>query len=177
MYCGKNKTALTSLDQIADALVELLSSKGFDRISVSELCRESGISRQTFYNLYHSKENVMIYVLQDKYCHIPETGEEDPLRLICSEDAHYIYDNRNLLCLLAENRIIYLLYDSICSSLNSCCSFTGACAAHGQPFFSTGFFAGAITGFVQSYCQQPDPMSYQRLQDSLYQLFTMAKQD
>ena len=174
MYCGNNKKALTSLDQIADALVELLGSKGFDQISVSELCRESGISRQTFYNLYQSKENVMIYVLQDKYCNIPDTEEEDPLKLICEEYAHFIYDNRNLLCLLTENRIIYLLYDSICTSLNSCCSFTGACATHGQPVLGTGFFAGAITGFVQSYCRQQDPMSYEQLQTSLYRLFTMA---
>lgn len=175
MYCGKNKTALTSLDQIADALVELLDSKGFGQISVSELCRASGISRQTFYNLYQSKENVIIYVLQDKYCHIPDTDEEDPLKLICEEYAHYIYDNRDLLCLLTENRITYLLYDSICSSLNSCCSFIGACATHGQPVFGTGFFAGAITGFVQSYCGQQDPMSYEQLQNSLYRLFTMAR--
>ena len=175
MYCGKNKKALSSLDQIADALVELLSSKGFDKITVSELCRESGISRQTFYNLFQSKENVMIYVLQDKYCSLPDTGEADPLKLICGEYAHYIYDNRELLCLLSENHIIHLLYDSICSSLNSCCSFTGACAMHGQPVFGTGFFAGAITGFVQAYCGQPDPMSYEKLQRSLYRLFTMAK--
>ena len=174
MYCGNNKTARTSQKNIACALLDLLKEKPFSRISVSELCRASGISRQTFYNLYQSKENVMIYVLQDKYCQIPDTDEDDPLKLICSEYAHYIYDNRALLCLLAENRIIYLLYDSICSSLNSCCSFTGACSTFGQPAFSTGFFAGAITGFVQSYCGQPDPMSYDLLQESLYQLFTMT---
>ncbi len=175
MYCGKNKTALTSLDQIAEALIDLLRRKGFDRISVSELCRESGISRQTFYNLYQSKENVMIYVLQDKYCSIPDTEDDDPLMLICREYAQYIYDNRELLSLLTRNQIIYLLYDSICDSLNSCCSFTGACSARGLPLFSTGFFAGAITGFVIAYCNQQDPMSCSELQDSLYQLFSMKK--
>ena len=52
MYCGKNKTALGSQQQIAKTLLLLLSEKSYQDISMSELCREAGISRQTFYSLF-----------------------------------------------------------------------------------------------------------------------------
>ena len=58
MYCGCNPTALASQLQISEALVRLMERKGYSEITVSELCRESGISRQTFYTLFHAKENV-----------------------------------------------------------------------------------------------------------------------
>lgn len=174
MYCGKNKTALGSLDQIAQALTDLLERKNFDSISVSEICRASGVSRQTFYNLYSSKEDIVIYILQGRYCSIPESNDTEPLKLICSEYAHYITDNRELLDLLTDNNIIYLLYDSICSSLNSCCTFTGSCHAGRLPY-QIGFFAGAITGFVSAYCRQDEQMSREDIAGALYDLFTLEK--
>ena len=49
MYCGRNKTALTSQRQIAEAMMRLIQDKPYAQISVSELCKEAGISRQTFF--------------------------------------------------------------------------------------------------------------------------------
>ena len=71
LYCGTNKTALASQDQIANTLLALMKEKPYDEISVSELCRCAGISRQTFYSLYQSKENVVIRILQNYYCYMP----------------------------------------------------------------------------------------------------------
>ena len=68
MYCGNNKTALQSQKQTADAMMALLSEKPFSQITISELCREAGISRQTFYSLFTNRENVMVFTLQEQYC-------------------------------------------------------------------------------------------------------------
>ena len=58
MYCGCNPTALSSQTQISEALTRLLAEKSYTKITVSELCRASGVSRQTFYSLFSSMENV-----------------------------------------------------------------------------------------------------------------------
>ena len=63
MYSGKNRTALLSQQLIGDAMMRLLNRLAFDQISISDLCREAEISRQTFYSLFDSKENVVIYEL------------------------------------------------------------------------------------------------------------------
>ena len=72
MYEGCNKTALTSQSAIADALLSLMEEKPYTRISVSEICKSAGVSRQTFYTLFESKDNVIAFELERKYCFRPE---------------------------------------------------------------------------------------------------------
>ena len=63
MYCGNNKIALASQKQIMNAFLNLLEMQSFSNISISKICNEAGVSRQTFYKLYESKENVIIDLL------------------------------------------------------------------------------------------------------------------
>ena len=90
MYCGTNKTAMQSQKQIADAMMSLLDEKPFSQITVSELCKAACISRQTFYTLFTSRENVMVFTLQARYCDGPELKRPeqaacrgDSLRWLC----------------------------------------------------------------------------------------------
>lgn len=48
--------------RLKNALLELISSKKFEQISVTELCRKAGTSRVTFYTYYDDK-----YTLLDDY--------------------------------------------------------------------------------------------------------------
>lgn len=45
---------------LQEGLLRLLEQKTLDRISVTELCRESGINRATFYNHYNSPLDLLI---------------------------------------------------------------------------------------------------------------------
>ena len=63
MYCGNNKVALSSQRQIAQALMQLIDEKPYQDITISELCKTAGISRQTFYTLFTSRENVVTFTL------------------------------------------------------------------------------------------------------------------
>ena len=63
MYRGNNKVAMASQQRIRKALLALLEREDFDSISTSALCREAAVSRQTFYNLYSSKEDVVVDLL------------------------------------------------------------------------------------------------------------------
>ena len=63
MYQGKNPKALTSQKLLLEALNELMDEKEVKDISISELCSRSGVSRQTFYSLFGTKENILLYEL------------------------------------------------------------------------------------------------------------------
>ena len=44
---------------LQEGLLRLLAEKPLDKISVTELCRESGINRATFYNHYNSPQDLL----------------------------------------------------------------------------------------------------------------------
>lgn len=59
------------------ALQELMKDKLFEEISISELCRYTGLSRKTFYRLYESKADV-VYAMIDHTLLDEATCEPDP---------------------------------------------------------------------------------------------------
>ena len=87
MYRGSNKTAIASQQLIAEALLRLLEDSAYADVSISRICKEAGISRQTFYTLFGSKENVMIYELTNNCRYMPGESEEsckkESLRSFC----------------------------------------------------------------------------------------------
>jgi AcrR family transcriptional regulator len=47
-----------------DALVRGLRTRGFDEISVRELCHEAGVSEPTFFNYFGSKREILVFFVQ-----------------------------------------------------------------------------------------------------------------
>ncbi len=184
LYCGTNKTALASQDQIANTLLALMKEKPYDEISVSELCRCAGISRQTFYSLYQSKENVVIRILQNYYCympaeHLPE-NELDPgdpslnscrMEVFCRDYCRYLTDHADFIHLLVENNITHLLYDSIYESMNDCGCFLGRLEAE-QRSYSAGFIASGFVGIAKVYVERNCEDGADTLADTLISLFS-----
>ena len=58
------------------ALLELMKDRLFEEISISELCRYTGLSRKTFYRLYETKGDV-VYALIDHTIMEEATCEPD----------------------------------------------------------------------------------------------------
>ena len=179
MYCGCNKTALSSQRQIAGAMMSLLEEKPFDQISVCELCKSAGISRQTFYSLFSSRENVIVFILQEKYCYTPEETvqpEETPqhacgVRSLCRGYSRYILQNRDFLQLLVQNHIDHLLYDSIFEALISCEGFlanTDSCTRR----YAAGFYAGGISSVARCFACEGCTSSAGKLEEMLFMFFT-----
>ena len=171
MYCGCNPIALSSQAQISRALVRLMSEKSYTAITVSELCRESGVSRQTFYSLFSSMENVVAFTLRERVCRLPQEPETvSTLEQMCRCYSRYISENRAFLKLLVENGVVYLLYNSIYESL-LCCREQGRGGENAAESYAANFLAGALTGVVRQYCSSEPPDSEEALYGILHELF------
>ena len=167
MYCGTNKTALASQRQLADAMMRLIAQKPYAQISVSELCRESGISRQTFYTLFHAKENVVVFTLQKKACELPREPETDAsLEQLCRCYSRYICANREFLRLLIESNATHLLYDSIRESLLCCPEHAGDRLWQ----YAADYLAGGLTGVLRRCCMDASAPDAEALYGILYDL-------
>lgn len=178
MYCGTNKTALQSQRQIADAMMALLGEKPFSQVTVSELCKAAGISRQTFYTLFTSRENVMVFTLQANCCDGPEIavpehadGKGELLYWLCRSYSAYILRNRGLIKLLVDNRIDYLLYDSFYDAMDGCDRFlrdTDPCTRS----YAASFYAGGIACVARRYAEEGCMSSADQLETLLMTLLS-----
>lgn len=57
-------SARRSLSQLTKALVDLLTQKDFDDITVQDLCEQSMISKSSFYNYFDDKYDLLRYFFQ-----------------------------------------------------------------------------------------------------------------
>ncbi|MBR2797712.1 MAG: TetR family transcriptional regulator [Clostridia bacterium] len=160
MYCGTNKTALQSQRQIANAMMALLGQKPFAQITVSEVCKAAGISRQTFYTLFTSRENVMVFTLQANACDSPALDGPKPaacrgdlLRQLCRGYSAYMLRNQGLIRLLVDNHIDYLLYDTFFEAMDSCNDFLPK-ADPCTRSYAASFYAGGIACVARRYAQE-----------------------
>lgn len=67
MYTGKHKTAVKSQKLIAESFFDLLQERAYYDVSIKEICSKAGISRQTFYSLYGTKEDVIRFYLAETF--------------------------------------------------------------------------------------------------------------
>ena len=123
MYRGNNPTALTSQKMLLDSLNELLKEKEFKDISVSELCNHSGISRQTFYSLFGTKENILLYQLESaKFVQQPHPEDVANMKLmeICERYSNFVISNYEQIKILIDNELLDLFYTLSYESMSSC---------------------------------------------------------
>ena len=167
MYCGCNPIARASQLQTAHALIRLMAQKPYASVTVSELCRTAGISRQTFYSLFGSMENVVLFVLQEKACELPCGPEPgDALERLCRCYSRYICRNRDLLKLLVDNNVGFLLYRSVYEAVSRL-----GCREGTEWDYAANFVAGGITGVVRQYCAAEPPADCEELYRILCRLF------
>lgn len=48
---------------VTEALLSLMRTKDYDSISVTEICRKAGVSRNTFYKSFKTKDNVFRHIV------------------------------------------------------------------------------------------------------------------
>ena len=113
--CTSEKAAAQQR-QFEAALQEMLKDRLFEEISISELCRYTGLSRKTFYRLFESKQDVL-YSLIDRiirdYIRFRLPQEKAAASVPVDLLSFYCYwlEQRSLLDALSKNGISTTLYD------------------------------------------------------------------
>lgn len=173
MYQGKNRTACASQKQIAEALLELLNEASFQSVSVSSICRKAAVSRQTFYSLFESKENVIIYELSISSPFEPDygCGGSLTLRQLARNYSRYLYSHKKLLTLLVNNGIIHYMYDQQYRCLLSCRSFMADSDEENRRF-SADFIASGMTSIARSYILSGAREDEEFLEEMICRLFS-----
>lgn len=107
-----NLTAEQSKRALADALLTLLETEPFAKITVSEIAGRAGLARLTFYRHFDSKETLLEWHLQRLFeTYLEEHDETDAPTLEDALTLCFVYWQRNaaILHALSQNGLEHLL--------------------------------------------------------------------
>ena len=172
MYCGNNKTALTSQRQIADALLQLLGEQPYGSISVSSICKRAEVSRQTFYSLFQSKENVITFALRNDCCYSGAEQQDACRRSFqqtCGGFSQYIIGHASILEVLSRHDLMPLLRSVLREDFSLCLSPAGQCCQALQPYL-IDYLAAGITSIAETYIRTGETASPEALEGVIYML-------
>lgn len=108
----ENPVALRSKAAYFQALLSLMEKKPYDEISISELCKAAGLSRQTFYQHYQSKNQVLeqhIDQLCEKFVGMVRYGDINTVQELAYTFFVYFRQHTAFVKLLMENDLTGIL--------------------------------------------------------------------
>ena len=174
MYQGNNPIAIKSQRMMLDALNELMEEKEFKDVSISEICDRSGISRQTFYKLFGSKENLLLFKLENSpYAdqHKDEDSELLALMDICERFGLYVVANYAQFQMLLENDLMEVLYTQMYTSMSSC-RYSFVDVNEEEKEYAAQFMAAGMCRLTHKYIREHDRPDQAELMQLSYKIMS-----
>lgn len=116
MYQGKNPTALRTQEWLVRSLIHLMKKKTYTSITILDICKEADVSRQTFYNFFSSKEEILHFYLQQQYTtQFSKLKNENIITVeqIIEAFTIVVTENQDLLSIMLKNNLDTILTDEI----------------------------------------------------------------
>lgn len=157
MYTGTNPSALRSRQWIHDALLQLLQQRKYDQITVKDICKKADLSRQTFYQIFDSREEVMEYhfsLLFQEYVDKCEAFQNITRYDVTYRFFEGFYCHREFVQILIDNNMIYLLELQFEKYLQQIVPFREFSQRGEHADYVTAFMAGALTRMLVHWFRQ-----------------------
>lgn len=148
MYQGHNPSAPRSMEWLDQALLTLLQKEKYSKITVRQICQQADLSRQTFYQMFDSKEEVIEYhfsILFQEFALKCDSFQNVSLSEIVRYFFFFFYDQRDFIQILISNNLVFFLERQFEVYLRKIELF---CQINDQEQFgdyTTAYVAGALT--------------------------------
>ena len=108
-----------SRQAIRDALLRLLAMMPYQDVTVSQICREAGVLRQSFYRHFELKEDILAYhmdsLFEEYFATLYEARGESSAQLCAFY--RFMERNRPFLHMALQNQLFHLIDRSIAKNL------------------------------------------------------------
>ncbi len=173
--CTSEKAAAQQR-QFEAALLEMMRDRLFEDISISELCRYTGLSRKTFYRLYEAKADV-VYAMIDHS--LLDAGSFEPDETVGPGGLHrflaYWKSRKELLDVMKKNRISALLsQQAVIHIMNEVPEIARCFGAEDSPYGRETmiFYVAGLFSLVLSWHSRDYDLSIDQLSALIMQLLT-----
>lgn len=171
MYRGKNPSALRSQECIADSCISLMREESLDNISIKQIMERSDLARQTFYQLFASKDEIIEYLIDrlfDGFVHDQKieivTNVCDVAKVLFS----FLAKNNSLISDVIRNNRTYILQQKLTDYLSPCgaIQFTLSTVANDiEQRYSTSFIIAGIISVFTIWLNEGGKMELEALSD------------
>ena len=167
MYEGKNPKALLSISLITEAFIREIHKKKYEEINVKELCKVADVSRQTFYNIFRTKEDVLRKCIDNIFDTILDR-RSDTVDAI--ESIHIFvktfYENQDFMDLLIRNHLEKILTEEFVFAISGLSkSVENFQIEHLD--YQLAFYAGGLTQILIHWMKDEERVSSDELIDIL----------
>lgn len=167
MYTGTNPTALQSQKWITESLISLMEKKSYPQITIRDICNQADLSRQTFYNVFDNKEDILRLCLQksceERLQHLIHQESITAADIVTAFTA-VLEENKHLLSLMIENHLEGILAEEIAKATSVFTdSFVKDEKQKERLPYSKVLLNGALAHLVVYWFQQENPISVEQL--------------
>ena len=164
MYTGNNPTALRSMEWLLKAFNELLETNDYASITIKEVCQKADLSRQTFYQLFNSKEELVTYQCEDFFAGymdelLKKNTAPDDLDKIVFLFFDYARKYKKLIRLLVDNNFSYVITEKWYSFLQEINELKFQELSSYQNQYLYWFISGAVSQILLQWFQNDMDLS------------------
>lgn len=170
MYEGNNPTALNSREWLVNALLTLMETKPYSKITVKDICQKADLSRQTFYNFFETKDDIILFCIKRCYLEMMDgLKSKSPLLLsdITEELIKTFHKNQDLIYLIISQNLEHLLEYELASVIQIFAEQVNPETSNHPYKYGTAFLTGAIAHTVIYWFKDPNPIPAEQLAELL----------
>lgn len=164
MYNHSSKAQVQySLQQLSAGLFSLLRTSTFEKITVTDICRQAGITRRTFYRNCESKTDLILYRTDDLVSVLLESVDfqsRDP-KMLYRGFFRYWYRHRQFLRLLYKNHLFHVFQNEFILVCNESMRYplqeqhlAGARNRLQMQLFSNAFVVGGLGQMLKLWAEE-----------------------
>lgn len=172
MYKGTSSKAIQSQEWLTEALIRLMEKMPYEKILIRDICREADLSRQTFYNLFESREEILHFYLR-RTC-------QEQFRRLSGREVLSIDDVVNSFVLVLEqcrpglnamlrNNLTGIIFEEVS---NGVALFSGRFVRQNRQdamfSYSKAMLSGALTSLLLFWLQQEEAVPAEQLTQLLH---------
>ena len=165
MYKGTNPIALKSQQWLINSLLSLMKEQAYSHITIQAICKNADLSRQTFYNFFETKDDILrcyihnIYDNQFKQFAVTPTMQETVEAI-----AQIINENKEILFNMIENNLESIITDEMVKCVGMFAErFILKSDDSDTFYYKVVLFSGALAHMLVYWLRQDNPISTEEL--------------
>lgn len=176
MYEGNNPTALNSREWLVNALLALMEAKPYAKITIKEICQKADLSRQTFYNFFETKDDIIFFIIKKCYMEMInglKLKSQLSLSDITEELVKTFHKNQDMIHLIISQNLEHLLEYELASVIQIFAEQVNPEVSN-RPYskYGTAFLTGAIAHTIIYWFKDSQPIPSEQLAQLLGNILT-----